>query len=118
MSPVACIGHSRGDSMVAQLRIFWCKAPTKVGINVNAPRPGAGSSSRGLTQFRDRFGEPVQAFAGAVWSDQIIVADPGQHAATDIGRMHHDIHVSFDAHWLVLPNERPLHQIVALAMAM
>jgi hypothetical protein len=27
--------------------------------------------------------------------------------------MHDNVHVSFDAHWLVVPDERPLHQVIA-----
>jgi hypothetical protein len=40
--------------MVAQLRIFWCKAPTKIGIKVNMPR--------GTWRFQsgDQFGEMVR----------------------------------------------------------
>jgi hypothetical protein len=45
-NPVACIGHSRDDSMVAQLRIFWCKAQTKVDVKVNAAAVALGSSRR------------------------------------------------------------------------
>jgi hypothetical protein len=50
---VACIGHSRGDDMVAQLRIFWCKAQTKVSIKVNVLAPErSGSRCRDLSSTR------------------------------------------------------------------
>jgi hypothetical protein len=50
---VACIGHSRGDDMVAQLRIFWCKAQTKVSIKVNVLAPErSGSRRRDLSSTR------------------------------------------------------------------
>ena len=59
----------------------------------------------------------MQALAGAVGPDQVIVADPGEHAAPDVGRMHDDVHVSFNAHRLIVADERPFHQVVALAVA-
>ena len=60
----------------------------------------------------------MQALARPVRSDQIIVAHPGQDAAANISRMHDDIHVAFDAHRLVLADQRPLDEIVALAVTM
>ena len=58
----------------------------------------------------------MQALARPVRSDQVIVAHPGQDAAANISRMHDDIHVAFDAHRLVLADQRPLDEIVALAV--
>src|SRR5262249_33982361 len=76
-----------------------------------------GVNERPSAEFRDRFGETVQAFARAVRSDQVIVAHPGQDAAADIGWMHDNIHILFDVHRLVLADEWTLHEIVALAVA-
>src|SRR5215469_13199551 len=75
-----------------------------------------GVDERASAEFRDRFGETVQAFAWAVRPDQVIVADPGQDAAADIGWMHDNIHILFDVHRLVLADEWTLHEIIALAV--
>ena len=50
--------------------------------------------------------------------DQIIVADPRQYVAADVSRMHDNIHVLRDRHRLVAADQRPLDQVVALAVAM
>src|SRR5260370_30536672 len=45
------------------------------------------------TDLDDGLREPVQALARAIAADEVIVADPGQHALMDIGEMDHDLHV-------------------------
>jgi hypothetical protein len=59
----------------------------------------------------------VQPVAGAVAADKVIVAQPIQIAAVDIGRMHDDIHVLRDGPRLVIAYQRPFDKIVALAVA-
>src|ERR1700693_2157589 len=90
------------------------------GQAVRSPqhRGGAQLFMRGLSELGDLFGEVVQPFARAVRSDQPIVAVPRQHAALDIGWVHDDVHVLFDVHRLVIADERPFDEIVALAVAM
>ena len=62
-------------------------------------------------------GELVQPVAGAVAADEVVVAQPVEIAAVDIGRMHDDVHVLLDGHRLVVADQRTLDQIVALAVA-
>ena len=70
-----------------------------------------------LTGFDDFFGEPVQPVARPVAADQIIVAQPVEIAGVDIRRMDDDVHVLLDGHRLVVAHQRPLDQVVALAVA-
>src|SRR5690348_17401246 len=42
---------------------------------------------------------------------------PRHHVAADVGRMHDDIHVLGDGHRLVAADQRPLDQVVTLAVA-
>src|SRR5947209_11116759 len=65
----------------------------------------------------DLFREVVDAVAGTVAADDIVVAQPVQIAAVRVGRMDNDVHVLLDHPRLVAANERPLDQIVALAVA-
>ena len=48
---------------------------------------------------------------------QIIVTHPREHVATDVGRVHDNVHVLFDRHRLVTADERPLDKVVALTVA-
>src|SRR3954462_6600269 len=48
--------------------------------------------------------------------DQEVVADPGEASASDMLRMDRHIHVFLNGHGLVAADQRPLHQIVALAV--
>src|SRR5271168_2498000 len=62
------------------------------------------------------FREAVQPFARPVGLDQVVVAYPRQRVATNVGRVHDDVHVFRDRHRLVAANERPFDQVIALAM--
>src|SRR5579884_3505552 len=109
--------RARHDLTWAQLRIFSRNAAAKSGTvkrrRGNFPARGAAGSA----ELGDDFREVVQPLARPVRADQIIVADPRHHVAADVGRVHHDVHVLGDRHRLVVANERPLDQIVALAVA-
>src|ERR1700687_6230497 len=70
-----------------------------------------------LSHFYNLFRKLVQAVAWAVAADQIVAAQPVEITGVDIGWMHDDVHVLFDGHRLVVADQRPLDQIVALAVA-
>src|SRR5581483_6530135 len=95
-------------------RLLACR---HLKVNLTVRRNAVASGER-LTEFRQFFREVVQALAGAVRPDQVIVAVPRQHTAFEIGRMDDDVHVDLDIHRLVAADERPLDEIVALAVAM
>src|SRR5947207_15272525 len=77
----------------------------------------APSNSRSDVDLDDLFREVVDAVAGAVAADDVVIAQPVQIAAVRVGRMDDDVHVLLDRPRLVAANERPLDQIVALAVA-
>src|SRR6185312_9514542 len=85
-------------------------------IGVERCAGSAQPSSVELTGFDHVFGKLVQTIARAIATDQVIVAQPVEIAAVDIRRMDDDIHVLRDGHGLVVADEGPLHQVVALAM--
>src|SRR5215510_5333550 len=58
----------------------------------------------------------VQAFARPIRPDQIVVADHCEDRRAFIGWMDGEIHVCFDIHRLVGADQRPLDEIVALAV--
>src|SRR3974390_1250883 len=70
-----------------------------------------------LSNLDDLFWEPVQATSGPITTDQVIVAQPVEIAAADVGRVHHDVHILGDWDRLVVADQWALDQIVALAVA-
>src|SRR5512139_4152475 len=64
----------------------------------------------------DLFGELVDAVDRPVAADDVVVAQPVEIAAIGVGRMHDDVHVLPDRPRLVAADERPLDQVVALAV--
>src|SRR5262249_4600512 len=59
----------------------------------------------------------VQAVAWAAGLDEVIVADHGEDRRRLIARMNGKVHVFLDRHGLVTADQRPLHEIVSLAVA-
>src|SRR5438034_69103 len=59
----------------------------------------------------------VQAIARAVGLDEIIIADHGEDRRGLVTRMHRKVHVPLNRHALIAADQRPFHQIVALAVS-
>src|SRR5436189_5826753 len=76
----------------------------------------APSNSRSDVDLDDLFRELVDAVAGAVAADDVVVAEPVQIADVRVGRVDDDVHILLDRPRLVAANERPLDQIVALTV--
>src|SRR3954469_23741411 len=91
-----------------------------------AERPSAAPTRRPSTrsvliapsssQFDDLLREAVQLLRRAGLADQPVVAAPAEGALGDVGRVAHHVHVLLDGHALVVPHERPLDHVVALAV--
>src|SRR6185437_13565689 len=106
------------DLRVTQLRFFGAMRRRKAAALMNSERRrGRFMQRRRLPEFRDDFRELMQPFARAVGADEPVIAKPRHRAAADIGRVHDNIHVFLDRHWLVVADQRPLDQVVALAVA-
>src|SRR5262245_41155496 len=58
----------------------------------------------------------VQALARPTRPNQVVVADDREDRRRFIGWMDGKIHVLFYGHRLVSPDQRPLHEVVALAV--
>src|SRR5262249_31806193 len=70
----------------------------------------------GASNLEYRLRGLVQAFARAVRLDQVVVADDGEDRRRFEGWMYGEVHVGFDSHRLVRADQRPLDQVVALAV--
>src|SRR4029079_12113322 len=104
---------------------------TAISTNIKTTRTTDDQCSHPHAEERERLGavgklnvdldnlfrEVVDAVAGAVAADDVVVAQPVEVAAVRIGRMDDDVHVLLDRPWLVAANERPLDKIVALTIA-
>src|SRR6185312_16335117 len=71
----------------------------------------------GLSGFDYLFRKLMQAIAGSVAADKVIVAQPVQVAAVNVGGVDDDVHVLLDRHRFVVAHQRPLDQVVPLAVA-
>src|SRR5262252_5604061 len=60
---------------------------------------------------------PVQAFARPVRFDKVVIADHREYGVGLITWMHRKVHAGCERHRLVRSHERPLDQVVALAVA-
>ena len=69
-----------------------------------------------LPQLHDLLRERMQPL-GAVLRDQEVVADPGVGVLGVVHRMHRDVHARGERHRLVEAHQRPLDQVIALAVA-
>src|SRR5262249_7699203 len=71
----------------------------------------------GASNLEDLLRGLVQARAGAVGLDEIIVADHGEDRGRLVARMNREVHMLRDRHGLVAAHQRPFHEVVALAVA-
>src|SRR5262245_38435104 len=69
------------------------------------------------SNLEDLLRDLVQARAHAVGLDEIIVADHGKDRVRLVTRMDGEIHVFLDQHGLIAADQRPFHEVVALAVA-
>src|SRR5581483_1792498 len=75
-------------------------------------------SSSSSSQLDDLLRKAVQLLRRARVADQPIVAAPAEGALGDVGRVAHHVHALGDRHGLVVPHERTLDHVVALAVRM
>src|SRR5262249_40654445 len=82
----------------------------------NAPMLST-STFMGASNLEDLLRGLMQARAHAVELDEIIVADHGEDRGRLVARMDREIHVLLDQHRLIAADQRPFHEVVALAVA-
>src|SRR5581483_7945021 len=91
--------------------------PLSCGILAVINTGGQGAIRPPLPDFGDFFGKLVQPVAGAVAADDVVVAQPVEIAAVDVGRVHDNVHILLDRHRLIVAHQRTLDEVVALAVA-
>src|SRR5690242_19388761 len=86
---------------------------------LSAKREKGGPPDSNLTsaELDDFLGELVQALEGAGLIDQVVVANPILRFLGQPGGVQGEVDVLLDGKGLVEADQRPLHHVVALAMA-